>query len=258
MREQRFYSLLLAASLAAIVLVGLLLAPAQRALAWLLTALLMAFCVTVAGRQATRSALAGGHTANPGVWRGALIDERNKISLSRLQMLAWTIVVLSAYLTAVLQRVAVGETDALAVAIPQQLWWLMGISTASLVGSRLITGQKMAAEPRTLEGQTKKGAPENLGHVVGVVTTNETPYAASWANIFQEEEVLGKGSLDLSKIQMFFFTVVILVAYCANLWSSLSHAPGVLQSLPPVADSMNVLLGISHAGYLTTKATPVS
>ena len=30
-----------------------------------------------------------------GMWRGALIDERNKISLSRLQMLTWTVVVLS-------------------------------------------------------------------------------------------------------------------------------------------------------------------
>jgi hypothetical protein len=161
-------------------------------------------------------------------------------------------------LTAVLQRVAAGETESLAVAIPQELWWLMGISTASLVGSRLITGQKMAAEPRTHEGLIKKSAPENVGHVVGVVTTNETPQAASWANIFQQEEVLGKGSLDLSKIQMFFFTVVILVAYCANLWSTLSETPGVLVGLPPVADSMNVLLGISHAGYLTNKATPVS
>lgn len=258
MKEQRFYSFLLAVSLAAIVVIGLLLAPEQRALAWLLTAVLMAFFVTVAGKQATRVAAVGGQVATPGVWRGALIDERNKISLSRLQMIAWTIVVLSAYLTAVLQRVAAGETESLAVAIPQELWWLMGISTASLVGSRLITGQKMAAEPRTHEGQNKKSAPENVGHVVGVVTTNETPQAASWANIFQQEEVLGKGSLDLSKIQMFFFTVVILVAYCANLWSALSETPGVLVGLPPVADSMNVLLGISHAGYLTNKATPVS
>ena len=37
-----------------------------------------------------------------GLWLGLLIDERNKMSLSRLQMITWTIVVLSGFVTAAL------------------------------------------------------------------------------------------------------------------------------------------------------------
>jgi hypothetical protein len=46
-----------------------------------------------------------GHEIN-GRWIGILIDSRSKISLSRLQITLWTVMVLSAYLTMALPRVA--------------------------------------------------------------------------------------------------------------------------------------------------------
>ena len=40
--------------------------------------------------------LAGG-LATTGTWFGALVDNRNRVSLSRVQMLAWTVVLLGGY-----------------------------------------------------------------------------------------------------------------------------------------------------------------
>jgi hypothetical protein len=81
-----------------------------------------------------------------GLWRGLLIDERNKISLSRLQRTLWTIVVLSGFLTAALSNLEAGQPDPLAISAPSELWLLMGISTTSLVASPLIKSTKRSVE----------------------------------------------------------------------------------------------------------------
>ena len=85
-----------------------------------------------------------GYTVS-GVWWGILVDTRNMVSLSRLQLVAWTILVLSALLTAALTNVswmmygqAHALVDPLAIALPEELWALMGISTASFAGATLI------------------------------------------------------------------------------------------------------------------------
>src|SRR5262245_20912403 len=92
-------------------------------LAWaLILALLIAFLL-VAGDGIT------------GRWAGVLIDERNKMSLSRFQLVLWTALLLSAFLAIAIARVREGMVaDPLSIALPQELWMLMGISTASLVG----------------------------------------------------------------------------------------------------------------------------
>ena len=82
-----------------------------------------------------------------GRWMGALIDERNVMSLSRFQMVAWTLLILSAYLTAALANIATGQAHPLAINLPQELWVLLGIGTASLVGSPLLLNAKMTKTP---------------------------------------------------------------------------------------------------------------
>src|SRR2546427_2881501 len=83
--------------LVVIVLVGLRIPTGARLGAWLLTLILLAVFAAVAGQGIT------------GLWRGLLIDERNKISLSRLQIVLWTVVVLSGFLTAALSNLAMGQ-----------------------------------------------------------------------------------------------------------------------------------------------------
>jgi hypothetical protein len=62
----------------------------------------------------------------------------------------------------------------------------------------------------------------------------------------------------MAKIQLFFFTVLLVFAYAASVGALLRHNP-YPTSLPDVGGGMLPLLGISHAGYLMSKAvtTPV-
>jgi hypothetical protein len=59
----------------------------------------------------------------------------------------WTIVVLSAFFAAVLSNLMAGQPNPLAIAVPSELWLLMGISTTSLVSSLLIKSTKRNVQP---------------------------------------------------------------------------------------------------------------
>jgi hypothetical protein len=56
---------------------------------------------------------------------------------------------------------------------------------------------------------------------------------------------------------MFFFTIVLIMGYAAAVYMLLLNGTALQNpfgvSLPPFSESMNGLLAISHAGYLTIK-----
>jgi hypothetical protein len=202
---------------------------------------------------------------------GFLIDERNKMTLSRLQLILWTVLVLSAYLTVVLARIESQGIAALSVAIPQQVWWLLGISTASMVGSPLILSNKkqqvvdakekernvslLAAE--VTADQQPAGDKKPVG-TIGAVVVNASPRQARFADLFRGDETGNGTSLDLGKVQMFFFTIVIVLTYAFVLGKGFSGMLGATAEFPPLDQGMVALLGISHAGYLSHKAVPHS
>jgi len=213
-----------------------------------------------------------------GSWRGLLIDQRNRMSLSRLQMVLWTVVVLSAFITAALWNIRLGEKDPLAVAVPQPLWWLMGISTTSLVGSPLIRSTKTAErldpalpalaavkkeeeQLRTFSALQRQGVPPNTISTQGNIVVWQSPECARLADLFQGEEVGNAAVLDLGKLQMFYFTLIVAFSYGAALAHAFAEASrnmSPVSVLPALGQGMVVLLGISHAGYLTNKAVPHS
>ncbi len=167
--------------------------------------------------------------------QGLLIDERNKMSLSRLQLVLWTLVILSGLLTVALSNIGRGGAMPLAIVIPTQVWVLMGISTTSLVGSPLLKSNKMAA---------------------GKIKVRQDLNDAEVADLFRGEENSNCNTLDLAKVQMFFFTLVLVLAYAVLLGSLFVHTTGPIAGLPDIDPSMTTLLGISHAGYLANKAVP--
>src|SRR6266567_8917136 len=101
-----WHTLSLLGIIVATVLVGLLIPFTLRLWAWLATLGLLTLFAAIAGQGIT------------GNWRGALIDGRNKMSLSRLQTALWTLVILSAFLTAALVNIRSGQADPLSIAIP--------------------------------------------------------------------------------------------------------------------------------------------
>jgi hypothetical protein len=254
--RQTIESLLMLLIIAAAVLIGWLwkappAKPSQTVTIWLFNmSLLIAFTI-LAGHMIT------------GLWHGVLIGSANKISLSRLQMLLWTILVLSGFLIAVLINLHRGVANPFSVEIDAQLWALIGISTASLVGSPLITNIKRSerrnvqAEEKTTEILKDQGV--NTDHVqyVGKIQDNKEPEDASWTDIFKGEEAGNACYLDLAKIQMFFFTLITWSVYAVALGDRFIKGIGQgISAFPDVDGSMVALLGISHAGYLANKAVP--
>ncbi len=219
---------------------------------WLAIMLLLTLFGIIAGNGVT------------GLWLGLLIDTRNKVSLARFQMILWTILILSAYLTGVMVNVDLKRPEPLSIAIPPDLWLLMGISTTSLIGSPLILSAKKARESkepdtqRALEALTRQAVDTGKVTIVGQLVVNQTPDTAKLADMFQGSETGNVGQLDLGKVQMFFFTLILVLAYASALSILFQRSTAVILSLPTIDGGMLALLGISHAGYLVNKALPHS
>jgi hypothetical protein len=219
--------------------------------AWIFSLILLLFFAMVIGHGIV------------GAWRGVLIDGRNVISLSRLQMLIWTVVVVSAFLTAAFCNIFINIDDPLAIQVPTTLWALMGISTASLIGSPLILSTKETknASPEAFEETKTLLASQGYDPAdtknVGQVITNSNPGLANWIDIFTGDETSNGAHLDLAKIQMFFFTIIVAFSYCMLLGKMFFYSEaGGISAFPLLDQSALALIGISHAGYLVNKATP--
>ena len=237
----------LIAILAAIAWVGLRAGSKQHADGWLwILVLMIAFAVLV------------GH-AITGYWRGILIDNRNKMSLSRLQIVAWTLLILSALFAAVLSNVELGSQSPLSIDIPSQLWVLMGISTGSAVASATVLGNKRGRYAtgseltRTVTALATQGNNDVDTTSNNVVIKNTKPEAARWADLLKGDEVGNASVVDVGKLQMFLFTFILLMSYGSAI-AMLFQSDGMITALPELDDGMNVLLGISHIGYLSSKA----
>jgi hypothetical protein len=76
--------------------------------------------------------------------------------------------------------------------------------------------------------------------------------------MFTGDETANGSHLELGKIQMFFFTFVLVMAYAVALGSLFLNSSGKIDSFPVFDAGMIALLGISHAGYLVNKAVPRS
>ncbi len=203
-------------------------------LAWILVLILLAISFLVIGHGVT------------GLYRGLLIDERNMISLSRLQMVIWTIIVISALITATISNAVIGAKP-LSIKIPEELWILMGISVTSLIGSPLIKSTKYTKNLNT-------NSLKNL-RAKGCIVVNDSPNKATLSDIFSGEEVANATSIDLSKVQMFYFTVILSVVYAIAL-SKMFMNNALITEFPEIDSSIIWLLGISHGGYLVHKMIP--
>lgn len=240
----------LAGIVAAIFLINHFMPPPLRLWSWLGTLGLLTLFAVVAGHGAM------------GLWLGLLIDSRNKVSLSRLQIMAWTVMLLSAFLTAVLHNIDGGFDEPLAVTIPVQLWVLMGISTAALVGSPLLVqakqGRSVSPETKTrvLERFAKRLGDPSKVEVQGQIVANCSPEDARLVDMFRGSETGNVGQLDLAKLQMFFVTLMLWLAYGAGLAQMFSKSVEKITELPTMDAGMLVLLTISHVGYLASKALP--
>jgi len=98
-------------------------------------------------------------------------------------------------------------------------------------------------------------AAEIRSNASGTLYKNPSVSDASFTDIFEGNEIGNAAHVDLGKVQMFFFTVIVAIAYVAALWDVFSQ--GAIYdanfAFPVLSDGMVALLGISNASYLTAK-----
>jgi hypothetical protein len=222
-----------------IVVVGV--SPIPSTMHWVGTAgLIIAFAAII------------GKTVN-GRWTGILIDERRVMSLSRFQIIIWTVIIVSAFFTIANARIYAGEADPLAITIDWRLWALLGISSTSLVGTPLILdGKKRKVIAPRKEARSLQDITIN-DNVQGIVFVNALPGDARFTDIFEGDEVGNQRYVDMSKVQMFFFTIISALGYIVLLFNMLA-APTPPTGLPVLPEGLIALLAISHGAYLTNKA----
>jgi len=197
---------------------------------------------------------------------GILVNEQNLMSLSRFQLVVWTVILLSAYLTMALERVHDNIPDAMGIALDPKLWALMGISTASLVGTPLLQSTKKAQTPnqqevaKTEAALTAKGdpvpAPTINTNAQGVLFANPSINDAAFSDMFEGDEVGNTAYVDVAKVQMFFFTIVVALSFGMTLFKWIvMKSPVDLKAFPVPDAGLIAILGISHAGFLVGKST---
>jgi hypothetical protein len=188
---------------------------------------------------------------------GVLINERNLMSLSRVQAAVWTVLVIGGYLTMAISRVKAGTPAAVDIAIPQELWLAMGISTTSLLGTPLILSAKRSRKPdekmvRNTSAQLAEDATDIQQNCHGTLYANKNLQDARVSDLFQGDEVGNTAHVDLAKVQMFYFTLIAAVSYFMDVASAVMA--GKTGGLPPLSEGFVALLAISHGGYLLGKA----
>lgn len=214
--------------------------PLLRLWIWLAVLFLLALFAIVAGHGIT------------GMWHGLLIGPRNTFSLSRLQLLLWTLVILSGLLGSALTNIRAHQPEPLHIAVPVELWLLMGISTTASIGAPMLMNR--ASEVNKAHEPGSEGSKSNSNEIL----INSQPSEAHWTDLFRGDRAGTAGQLDLNKLQMFFFTLILVLAYAATLAGSFLETTGKIQSLPGLDPGMMVLLGISHAGFLANKVVSPS
>jgi hypothetical protein len=248
-------------------------------IAWILDFLLILVILALIGR--------GIDGTKPSFWR-VLVDSRNRISLSRFQIVLWTVVIVSAFWTIVLARVsdsiqnpggyqcANGSQACAApcdVTLPPLLWALMGISLSSTVASGVILENKArrteAEAPKSVptwaaltdaekirESWWPEGTAGKEFTNRGAVAIRNDDQSPSFLDMFKGDNTGDLSYVDFGKVQSFFFTVVAVVTYAAALGAEMvgTTAISTLVQFPPLSEGLVIILGISHAGYLAGKA----
>ena len=166
---------------------------------------------------------------------GILVDNRLRYSLSQLQLVIWTIVILSFLSGLFITRLIGGVESPLNIKIPNEVLIIMGISIGSAVSAGAIKASK------------------DIKNVSEIKDLNGTP---KFTQLFFVEEGSGPPNIiDVTRFQNFWITLIVVVAYVFTVITYIDKAGGLGSEflLPSFDGTVLTLLGISHAGYLANK-----
>jgi len=109
--------------------------------------------------------------------------------------------------------------------------------------------QRPRAEYLQLVATDNPSAAHPTGIVLakGVLAVNDKPDKSTWLDMFRSEEVGAMGLLDLGKIQMFYFTIIIVFSYAVALGSLFVNTPGKISAFPAILDFRDYAVAPSQA-----------
>lgn len=194
---------------------------------------------------------------------GVLIDERNRYSLSRLQMTLWTLLVLATLYTVYVANIVRGNaTQALMVNLDFNLIALMGFSLASFVSAPMALNRK-AEQPTNQQSLDNTGQQllqtqnlDALPTAKGQVLVKSDPKDARLADLIRGEDVNNGTIVDLPRLQMLLITLVVVFVYGAAVARTLVSGGWLLLELPKLHETLLLLVLISHGGYVAGKLIP--
>lgn len=221
-------------------------APMRVSATWSLTIVLAAVAAFV---------MAAGYAVKGSPW-AALVTSLNTMSLSRTQTVVWTILICASFITVAFARFRTTGTaaDALTFTVPDTLLGLIGVTLTSAVASSLVLSGKASKSPAAdLVQQAAKNANMNPEEVKpqGTLFGYTDGSRAALTDIFEGDELGDAHTLDLGKIQMFFFTVVGATIFLGDMYGRLRS--GTPAGLPDLPANLVILMGMSHAGYVGNK-----
>jgi hypothetical protein len=174
---------------------------------------------------------------------GILIDDRGRYSLSHVQVVLWTWVVLSLIVGVFVGRLIDGTpADALDFAIPAELLIVLGINLGSSMTVTAVKTNQNNENPQSVAASAGAADPPRFSQIFLV-----------------ERGASSDAAVDVAKFQSFWFTLILVAAYVAvaiGLINGVSDADDIAE-LPKFSDEFLVLLGISHAAYVGGKLPTV-
>src|SRR5215471_4955575 len=132
---------------------------------------------------------------------GILIDGRGRYSFSQLQLVLWSVTILSLFAGFFWGRLLGGNPQqALSFGIPQNLLFVFGISLAS-TATALVAKSYKDNLPKPNVASSQPGSPEK----------GKAPF---FAQVFLVEEgAMSDKAVDVAKFQQFWVTLILVAAY---------------------------------------------
>lgn len=202
---------------------------------------------------------------------GVLIDRDNRISLSRLQLVLWTVLLMGALQAAGIFNSTVTYPQSfgaemmlgpLDIRIPPEIWTLLGLGSFTAVVAPVIKQGNRTRPLRAPEKDTDivseikhdRGLRE-AGRFAGRVYQNASSNDARWIDLVMGDYE-GAAHIDISKLQHFVLTLLLLLIYGLALFAIMDKSLPLSEPInrfPDISPGLLSLLGISHAAYLADK-----
>jgi hypothetical protein len=191
------------------------------------------------------------------------------ISLSRFQLVLWTVLLLSALLTAALTNLmAPPDSTPLAIKIRPEIWGLLGLGLFSVVAAPAITqnrrtapvsrslstesrSERVNARSTTVAAVAHEQALTASPHFEGDVMVKADPKDARWIDLIRGDND-GSEHIDISKLQQLAITALLVTIYGVSLWRMMLGVANI-DEFPDIDVGFVALLGMSHAAYLADK-----